>query len=182
MVTMAQVGLTVVGVLVVAATAIAQPVPQPFPRRPTPEASQPAAPAAQAPAQPAVASQPPGETPNEASLGIPLYPNAQFIASYDAGRGQRYYLFGVSSPYADIVAYYRNVLKNRGDVVYDEPPVHIFEIGRYREDTMAFPPSVVVKDHTWGGLAGYLVPLPGGKSQRYPTVIQIVPVLPGAAR
>jgi hypothetical protein len=113
---------------------------------------------------------------------VPIYPSARFIASYDAGRGQRYYLFGVSASYAEMVAYYRTVLKNRGEVVYDAPAVHIFETGRFREETMAFPPSVAVKDYTWGGMEGYLVPLPGGKSQRYPTIIQIVPVLPGGER
>lgn len=167
--------------LFAAVTAGAQPVPQPFPRRPAPES---AAPTTTTPAtQPAApASAPPGGTPTEATLGVPLYPSAQFVASYDAGRGQRYYLFGVNSPYAEIVAYYRNVLKNRGDVMYEEPPIHIFEVGRYREETMAFPPSVTVKDYTWGGLQGYLVPLAGGRSQRYPTIIQIVPVNPGDPR
>lgn len=116
--------------------------------------------------------------PAEAQLGVPIYPSAQFIGSFDAGQNQRYYLFGVNAPYADIVNYYRTTLKNKGDVVFDEPPVHIFETGRFREEAMAFPPSVVVKDYTWGGLAGYLAALPGGKSQRYQTVIQIVPIAP----
>ncbi|MGE3844360.1 MAG: hypothetical protein AB7I50_22580 [Vicinamibacterales bacterium] len=121
--------------------------------------------------------------PSETQLGVPIYPSAQFIGSFDAGHSQRYYLFGVNLPYADVVNYYRTTLKNRGDVVFDEPPVHMFETGRFRENTMAFPPSVVVKDYTWGGLAGYLAALPGGKSQRYPTIIQIVPVAaPPAAR
>jgi hypothetical protein len=137
---------------------------------------------AQPPASPNQAAQTPGEAPTEASLGVPLYPGSQFIASYDAGRGQRYYLFGVNVPFVEMVAYYRTVLKDRGDVLYEAPPIHIFETGRFREDTMAFPPSVTVKDYTWGGLQGYLVPLPGGKSQRFPTVVQIVPVNPGDRR
>jgi hypothetical protein len=163
--------------------ASAQPVPQPFPR---PAGSQPAA--AATPARDAGGMQPAGTpqanaagravAPDEAMLGVPIYPNAQFIASYDAGRGQRYYLFGVANTFTEIVGYYRNVLKNRGDAVYDEPPVHMFETGRYREDSMAFPPSVTVKDYTWGGSQGYLVALPGGRSQRYPTIIQIVPASP----
>ena len=37
-------------------------------------------------------------------LGVPIYPGAQFIASYDAGRGQRYYLFGTNASFAEIVA------------------------------------------------------------------------------
>ncbi len=35
--------------------------------------------------------------PTEAMLGVPIYPSAQFIASYNAGRGQRYYLFGTAA-------------------------------------------------------------------------------------
>ena len=27
----------------------------------------------------------------------------------------------------------------------------MFEVGRFREETMAFPPGVTVKDWTWGG-------------------------------
>ena len=48
------------------------------------------------------------------SLGFPIYPNAQFIASYDAGRGQRYYLFGSELSFAALVKYYQTVLKNQG--------------------------------------------------------------------
>ena len=47
--------------------------------------------------------------PTEATLGFPIYPTAQFIASYDAGRGQRYYIFGATAPFAELVAYYRTV-------------------------------------------------------------------------
>jgi hypothetical protein len=159
----------------------AQPVPQPFPQ---PAGTQPPAAAGVRPnpvaAQTAAAA--PQAAPDEAFLGVPVYPNAQFVGSFDAGRGQRYYLFGVGTSFAEIVAYYRAVLKNRGDLVYDEPPVHMFETGRFREETMAFPPSVTVKDYTWGGSQGYLVPLGAGKSQRFPTIIQIVPVPPGERR
>jgi hypothetical protein len=179
---------TVVSLLfasVLAGVAGSQPVPQPFPR---PGSSQPAAPPpAAAPAQPQTpAAQPPppaapgqDNAPTEATLGAPVYPTAQFIASYDAGSGQRYYLFGSNASFADLVSYYRTVLKNRGELLYEEPPIHTFDIGRFREETMAFPPSVTIKDYTWGGAQGYLVPLAGAKSQRYPTIIQIVPALPG---
>ncbi|MES1254418.1 MAG: hypothetical protein ABUS56_02340, partial [Acidobacteriota bacterium] len=85
-----------------------QPVPQPFPRPGTqaapPTVGQPApatAPnAAPAPAQPDAA-------PTEATLGVPIYPGAQFLGSYNAGRGQRYYLFGSPASFVDLVAYYR---------------------------------------------------------------------------
>jgi hypothetical protein len=170
--------------------ASAQPVPQPFPRPAEPGSPRPPAPARPAapeqPQAPAGQAQPasPGQaqTPDEATLGVPIYPSARFIASYDAGMGQRYYLFGVAAPFADIVAYYRNVLRSRGSLVFEQPPVHMFETGRFREESMAFPPSVTVKDYTWGGSQGYLVPLPGGRSERYPTIIQIVPAPPGTRR
>ena len=51
----------------------------------------------------------------------------------------------------------------------------MFEIGRFREETMAFPPGVTVKDYTWGNLKGYLNPKPGAQPERFPTVIQMVP-------
>jgi len=153
--------------------------PQPAPRRP---ASQAPAIRAATPAAPAISradavSAAGQETaPTESQLGVPVFPGARFLRSFDAGRGQRYYLFGATASFAELVAYYRTALKERGDVMYEEPPIHIFEVGRFRDETMAFPPGVVVKDYTWGGAAGYLVPTPGASPDRYPTVIQIVPV------
>ena len=108
-----------------------------------------------------------------------VYPGAEFLASYDAGRGQRYYLFGTNASFVEIVNYYKTVLKQKGELVYDEPPIHEFDIGRFREETMAFPPSVTVKDYTWGGSAGYLNPKRGAQPQRFKTIIQVVPVVPG---
>lgn len=117
----------------------------------------------------------PGEGPTEAVLGVPLYPSAQFITSYDAGRGQRFYLFGVTATYADMVLYYRTALKQRGSELFESPPTHQFDTGRFREETMAFPPSVTIKDYTWGGSAGYPNPKLGTQPERFPTIIQIVP-------
>jgi hypothetical protein len=117
--------------------------------------------------------------PTEAQLGVPIFPGAKFLRSYDAGQGQRYYLFGATASFAELVLYYKSQLKKGGDLVYDEPPVHMFEVGRFREETMAFPPGVTVKDYTWGGSKGYLVPTPGASPSRYPTIIQIVPVVAG---
>jgi hypothetical protein len=126
---------------------------------------------------PTAAVLPADPAPTEAQLGVPVYPGAKFLRSFDAGQGQRYYLYGSTASFAELVLYYRTQLKDRGDLVYDEPPVHMFEVGRFREETMAFPPGVTVKDYTWGGGKGYLVPTPGANPSRYPTVIQIVPVL-----
>jgi hypothetical protein len=172
-----------------AGSALAQ-TPQPFPR--------PGAPAPQAPAPPPpVPAQPPAQAqpspappvpapdpaaPTAAALGLPVYPSAQFIASYDAGRAQRYYLFGTAASFADIVKYYRNVLKEGGDLVFEEPPTHVFEVGRFRQETMAFPPGVTVKDWTWGGSAGYPNPRLGAQPARFPTVIMIVPAPPEPPR
>jgi hypothetical protein len=164
-----------------------QPTPRPFPR-PTPgQPSQPAAPppsppAVPPPAQPATAPTrpapaPPEAAPTEATLGVPVFPGAQFLASYDAGRGQRYYMFGSPASFADLVAYYRTVLKQKGELVYDVPATHEFDVGKYREETMAFPPGVTVKDYVSEVSPGYPNPKPGGQPARFPTLIQIVPVV-----
>jgi hypothetical protein len=113
--------------------------------------------------------------PTEAMLGAPLYPSAVYLTSYDAGRGQRFYIFGATVPYAELVGYYRTVLKTKGDELFDAPPTHQFETARFRDESMAFAPSVTIKDYTYGGSAGYPHPKPGSNPNRFPTIIQIVP-------
>lgn len=107
-----------------------------------------------------------------------LYPGAQFLGSFDAGRGQRFYLFGTTGSFTDIVAFYRTVLKQKGDLVFDAPATHQFDVGRFREDTMAFPPGVTIKDFQSQISEGYPNPKLGAQPARFPTVIQIVPVVP----
>jgi hypothetical protein len=163
-------------VVVLVASLLAQ-TPQPFPK---PGTAKPAAPATPPPAGQAVLppqQPPPGpnDVPTEASLGVPIYPGAEFLTSYDATRGQRYYLFGTNAGFLEIVNYYKTVLKQKGELVYEEPAVHQFDIGKFKEETMAFPPSVTVKDYTWGGSAGYLNPKRGKQPERFKTIIQIVP-------
>ena len=119
------------------------------------------------------------EAPTEALLGVPFYPGSEFVGSFDAGKGQRYYLFGSNTGFPEIVNYYKNVLKQKGELIYEEPAIHQFDIGKYKEETMAFPPSVTVKDYTWGGSAGYLNPKRGKQPARFKTIIQIVPAVPG---
>jgi hypothetical protein len=114
--------------------------------------------------------------PTEAMLGIPLYPGLQFITSYDAGRNQRYYLFGSASSFDDLVAYYRTLLKQKGDLVYDTPATHEFDVGKFDDKTMAFPPGVTIKDFHSIVSDGFPNPKPGGQPARFPTIIQIVPV------
>src|SRR5262249_31226033 len=150
--------------------------PQPFPRpntqkpaQPPPAAPPPAAPttkpaptppattapATPAPAAPAPAAKPTdASAPTEATLGVSIYPSAVYLTSYDAGRGQRFYIFGATVPYADLVGFYRTVLKQKGDELFEAPPTHQFETGRFRDETMAFAPSVTIKDYTYGGSAG----------------------------
>ena len=171
--------LSVVVVTLTAASAVSQ-TPQPFPRPGTSKPAPPPPPPPQPtpPDRPAQALPPttaPIEPPTEATLGVSIYPGAEFVASYDAGRGQRYYLFGTNASFLDIVNYYKNTLKQRGELIYEEPPIHEFDIGRFREETMAFPPGVTVKDYTWGGSAGYLNPKRGATPARFKTIIQIVP-------
>jgi hypothetical protein len=157
-----------------------QPTPQPFPRPGTGQPAQPGRPVPQAPATPpatAPARPSPDAVPTEATLGVPIYPGAQFITSYDAGRGQRYYIFGSAATFVDLVAYYRTVLKQKGELVYEVPATHEFDVGKFREETMAFPPGVTIKDFQSDISQGYPNSKPGGQPARFPTIIQIVPVI-----
>jgi len=113
-------------------------------------------------------------------LGVTIYPNAQFITSYNAGRGQRYYLFGTTASFVDLVNYYRTTLKQKGELVYEVPATQEFDVGKFNEDTMAFPPGVTIKDFQSDVSQGYPNPKPGGQPARFPTIIQIVPVVPSA--
>jgi len=159
--------------------------PAPFPRpsggtqAPAPPVARPSPPPQPGTPGPAPAASTPAEAaPDERLLGVPIFAGASFIASYDAGHGQRYYLFGTNTSFTEVVAYYRTALKQRGELVYDEPPVHEFDVGRYREETMAFPPGVTVKDYTWAGAQGYLNPKRGAQPARFKTIVMIVPVVP----
>jgi hypothetical protein len=148
------------------------PVPKPFPGStpPTNPATPPAKPndppAAPVPAAPSA----------QTLAGAPLYPAADYLDSYDAGRGQKYFLYGTNAPYLDIVAFYKQQLGGGGRELFRTPPMQQFDLGRFDEDTMAYPPSVVVKDYTWNGGTGYLF-VSGTTEKRYRTIIQIVPAV-----
>jgi hypothetical protein len=167
------------------------PVPQPFPGAGSAPANPPARsgrpqdpPAAATPAQPpasapAVLSASAATPPSAETLGnAPVYPAAEFLEAFDAGNGQHYYIFGTNQSYADIVNYYRNALRSGGREIFKAPATQQFDLGRYDEDRMAYPPSVVVKDYTWNGSAGYLF-VSGTTETRYKTIIQIVPAAGG---
>ncbi|HUR22053.1 MAG TPA: hypothetical protein VMZ90_14655 [Vicinamibacterales bacterium] len=118
---------------------------------------------------------PPQAPPTSESLGaMPVYPAAQFLETIDAGKGQQFHLYGTDAAFADLVAYYKTALKSSGRVLFQAPAMHQFDLGKYQEETMAYPPSVVIKDYTWNGSEGYLH-VSGATSKRYKTIIQIVP-------
>jgi hypothetical protein len=154
------------GVLI-AASAAAQPPPtKPPVPKPFPDAT-----------APPTVEQPPAEL----LQGAPVYPAAEFLDSFDAGHGQRYYLYGTNVDYASIVSYYQSVMKTRGRELFKAPAMQQFDLGRFDDDTMMFQPSVVVKDYTWNGSPGFLV-IDGTDEKRYKTIIQIVPTPSGSDR
>ncbi len=158
------VGGALAGVLVCATQVGAQtapPRPVPFPTAGAAAASTPEA-------------QPP-QAPLDAALGAPMYPAAVFLETIDAGKGgQQYHLYGTDAPYVDIVNYFKTTLKQGGRTIFQAPAMHQFELGRFQEQTMAYPPSIVVKDYLWNGSEGYLHAA-GTTQKRYRTIIQVVP-------
>jgi hypothetical protein len=177
---------------VAALSAQSLPVPRPFPGAGGPPESGATEPAPASRRQPADPARPPATTSAPATstpapaasadappANLPVYPAADFLESYDAGHGQRYYLYGTDAAYDTIVQYYRNTLRAGGREIFEQPPTRQFDLGRFDDDHMSFPPSVVVKDYTWNGSTGYLY-VSGATEKRYKTIIQIVPpVAPG---
>jgi hypothetical protein len=174
-------------VLTVSAGMAAAQTPQPFPTptapprpsspppaQPPPTTQKPPAPTTAPPPPSAAKPAPPAPASGAPDLGgLPMYPSAVYLTSYDAGRGQRFYLYGVNLPFADAVNFYRTALKQKGDELFQSPPTHQFDIGRFREQDMAYPPTVTIKDYTFGGSAGYLNPV-GAQPERFPTLVQVV--------
>jgi hypothetical protein len=154
-------------------------------QKPAQEPAAPQQPAAKPPAPatvPAPRPQPAADAPPAAcQQGAPVAAGAQYLESYDAGLGQFFCLYGSTQTFADVVMYYRTVLKDRGELVFDVPATHMFEVGRFKESDVAFPPGVTVKDYTAAGSPGYMNPRPGATPAFYPTVIQIVPPPPALA-
>jgi hypothetical protein len=166
------------GALSVAVAALT-PVPRPFPGGSAPpSSSKPQPPPAAPPAAQAPAAQPPAEpgqpTSTGAPPGLPVFPAAEFLTSFDAGRGQRYYLYGTGTPFEQVVNHYRTTLRTGGRELYRDPAIRQFDLGRFDDDAMAFPPSVVVKDYAAAPGGGYLF-VRGAAEQRFRTIIQIVP-------
>ena len=146
------------------------PVPKPFPTSsPTP------APAAKpgTPAQAAPVSPQDGGNLDPRLAGIPIYPGAELLSSFDTGRGQWVFTLGTDMPYSDIVAYYKNQIRSSGTEIFKTPLIHQFDLGQFRSETMVYRPGVVVKDYSTD-TQGYLH-VTGTVEKRYRTVIQIVP-------
>jgi hypothetical protein len=183
------VALTIGGIIALIGAAAAQgagtPVPKPFPGAsqsapattgsPASASSQPDRPRAETPAVQSGPKAPPSPLPTT----VPMYPSADFLDTFDAGLGQRYYLYGSNLPYADMVTFYRSALKNSGRELYKAPGMYQFDLGKYQEDSMAYPPSVVIKDYWSANSPGYLF-VSGTTEKRYRTIIQVVP--PGPAK
>jgi hypothetical protein len=168
------------------------PVPKPFPGSGPPPSTpptkttpaQPAAPSAptapvQTPPAPAAAVTSPLEPPSEAALGVKFYPGVEYLESFDAGLGQRLFLFGTNAPYADVVTFYKKELGTGGTELFKIPPMQQFDLDKFQEDRMVYRPSVVVKDYTWTGINGELKDgylfVAGTNEKRYKTIVQIVP-------
>ena len=114
---MRRVEMMVAAAVVAGCLQVSAQVPQPFPGRQNQPRPTPPPPTTQTPAPPPATSTPPPSSapdsaPSEATLGFPVYPSAQFITSYDAGRGQTYYLFGSEMPFAALVKYLPERAKN----------------------------------------------------------------------
>jgi hypothetical protein len=124
--------------------------------------------------------QPAGPTsgaPTDNTIGVPgaIFPASTFLEAFDVGKGQRCYLFGTNAQYVEVVAYYKQTLKDGGRELFRSPAMQQFDLAKFQEQTMAHPPTVVVKDYAFGNGDGYLY-VDGTKQQRFKTVIQIVPV------
>ena len=120
--------------------------------------------------------------PTEDELGVTLYPNSTYLVSFDAGGGQAFHLFGTNATFVNMVRYYRVILRDRGDEVFETPATHQFDTARFRENEMTFRPSVTIKDYTWNGSPGYPNPLPGVDPPAFATIIQFTTAPPGARR
>ena len=131
--------------LLVLVLALLAQTPQPFPKVGAPKPATSATPPAPAappvsqtvlpPARPAPG---PNDIPTEESLGVPLYPGAQFVGSFDAGRGQRYFLFGSNSGFLEIVNLQERPQAEGRALVYEEPAIHSFDIGSTRKRRWRF--------------------------------------------
>ncbi len=151
-----------------AAAQVTTPVPKPFPTSTSAPTAKPTPPQQAAPA-----SAQDGGSVDPRLAGVPIYPGAELLTSFDTGRGQWVFTLGTDMPYSDIVAYYKTQMRTSGTEVFKTPLMHQFDLGQFRSETMIYRPGVVVKDYSTDSL-GYLH-VSGTTEKRFRTVIQIVP-------
>lgn len=106
--------------------------------------------------------------------GVPIYPGASFLESFDLGNGQWVFTFGTNDVYAGVVAFYKEQVGKSTEVSRNTPSIQQFDLGAFDSGRMAQRPSVLVKDFTWPDPAGYLH-VSGATETRYKTLIQIIP-------
>jgi hypothetical protein len=150
------------------------PKPAPFPTgTPAPTTAKPAPQTQKTPVTPGT-SQQDGSAVDPRLAGVPIYPGAELLSSFDAGRGQWVFTFGSEMPFSDIVAHYKTQLRSSGAEVFRVPLMQQFDLGPFRSETMTYRPGVVVKDYSAPDSQGYLH-VAGTTEKRFRTVIQIVP-------
>ena len=168
--TIAIVGMSVISFVQSPPPQVPPPVPKPFPGAvptPPPDSKPPGTKTEKPPTTaPAISAQP---------GNAPIHPRAELLDAFDAGQGQQYIVYGADLPYATVVEYYKQLLRSGGTEIFRAPAMHRFDLGRFDENTMAYPPSIVIKDYTWNGSPGYLH-INGSTEKRYRTIIQVVPM------
>ena len=174
---MKNLAIVVLGSLLMSSPAWAQNTPPPTTPPPVPKPFPGAAqtPPDGKPADKAAATAKPQTGPEAQPGATPIHPRAELLDTFDAGRGQQYIIYGSDLPYVTIVDYYKKLLRTGGNEIFRTPAMHRFDLGRFDDETMAYPPSIVVKDYTWNGSPGYLH-VDGSAEKRYRTIIQVVPV------
>ena len=88
--------------------------------------------------------------------GVPLYPTAEYLDTFDAGAASSTSLRHERAVRRDRVVLQDDAQDRRARSCSARQPTHQFDLGRFQEERMAFPPSVVVKDYTWNNSPGYL--------------------------
>jgi hypothetical protein len=82
-------------------------------------------------------------------LGCALFPQLRLLETYDAGSGQKYFILARTRRTSRSCSSNRTSLRTGGREIYraPAPAMQQFDLGRFQEETMAYPPSVVVKDY-----------------------------------
>jgi hypothetical protein len=106
--------------------------------------------------------------------GVPVYPGAAFLQSFDLGAGQWLFMFGTNDLYGSVVTFYKGQIGKSTELSKNTPSIQQFDLGPFDAGRMPQRPSVIVKDFTWPDPAGYLH-VSGTAETRYKTIIQVIP-------